>query len=117
MMDKSAKIFVAGHKGLVGSAITKHLQKLGYSNLITRTRGELDLTKQAAVENFFASEKPEYVFMAAAKVGGIYANSHYPAEFFYDNIAIQNRDIINKTDYLARTGTQIEYADGSDTPQ
>ncbi len=94
-MEKNAKIFVAGHRGLVGSAITEHLGSLGYNNLLLRSRSELDLTNQLAVEKFFAEEKPEYVFMAAAKVGGIHANSHYPAEFFYDNIAIQTNVIHN----------------------
>lgn len=92
-MNKNAKIFVAGHRGLVGSALVEHLQNLGYTNLITKTRSELDLTNQAAVTDFFAHEKPEYVFMAAAKVGGIHANSHYPAEFIRNNLAIETNVI------------------------
>jgi len=80
-MEKTAKIYVAGHRGLVGSAIVRQLTTAGYTNLITRTRAELDLLDQAAVADFFAAEKPEYVFLAAAKVGGIMANQTYPADF------------------------------------
>lgn len=87
-MNNTAKIYVAGHKGLVGSALVRQLQAAGYTNLLTRTHAELDLTDQAAVEAFFAKEKPDYVFLAAAKVGGIHANSTYPAEFIYSNLAI-----------------------------
>jgi GDP-L-fucose synthase len=87
-MEKDAKIFVAGHRGLVGSAIVRKLQEKGYKNIITKTRSELDLIRQEEVEKFFEEEKPEYVFLAAAKVGGILANSTYPAEFIYDNLAI-----------------------------
>jgi GDP-L-fucose synthase len=92
-MDKKAKIFVAGHRGLVGSAILRRLQAGGYSNLILRTHAELDLTRQAEVEAFFNAEKPDYVFLAAAKVGGIHANNTYPAEFIHVNVAIQNNVI------------------------
>lgn len=92
-MEKQAKIFVAGHRGLVGSAICKKLQEEGYTNLVLRTSAELDLRNQDAVAAFFAAEKPEYVFVAAAKVGGIIANSTYPAEFLYQNLAIQNNII------------------------
>jgi GDP-L-fucose synthase len=92
-MDKNAKIYVAGHRGLVGSALTRRLRVEGYSNLITRTHAELDLTSQIAVAEFFAKEKPDYVFLAAAKVGGIHANNTYPAEFIYDNLAIQTNVI------------------------
>ena len=92
-MDKSAKIYVAGHRGLVGSALVRNLQVAGYSNIVTRTHAELDLTSQTAVDNFFATEKPAYVFLAAAKVGGIYANNTYPAEFMRDNLAIQTNVI------------------------
>lgn len=88
-MDYDAKIFVAGHRGLVGSAILRCLQKQGYTNLLLRTRDELDLTQQAHVQHFFMTEKPEYVFMAAAKVGGIVANNTYPADFAYQNQLIQ----------------------------
>ncbi len=89
-MDKSAKIYIAGHRGMVGSAILRNLQARGYSNFVTRTHSELDLTSQAAVNEFFTTEKPDYVFLAAAKVGGIVANSTYPAQFFYENSMIQN---------------------------
>lgn len=92
-MDQNAKIYVAGHRGLVGSALVKNLQAKGYSNLVLRTHAELDLTDQAATEAFFASEKPDYIFLAAAKVGGIHANNEYPAEFIRDNLAIQTNII------------------------
>jgi GDP-L-fucose synthase len=84
-----SKIYIAGHRGLVGSAILRKLQALGFANLLTRTHAELDLTQQGAVERFFAAERPEYVFLAAARVGGILANSRYPASFIRDNLAIQ----------------------------
>jgi GDP-L-fucose synthase len=89
-MDKESRIFVAGHRGLVGSAICRSLERSGFGNLIARTREELDLRDQAAVCAFFNTERPEYVFLAAARVGGIYANSNYPADFIYDNLAVQN---------------------------
>ena len=92
-MEKAAKIYVAGHRGLVGSAIVRSLQKAGYANLLLRTHAELDLTDQHAVRDFFDQEKPEYVFLAAAKVGGILANSTYPADFVYQNLAIQTNVI------------------------
>lgn len=92
-MDYSSKIYVAGHRGMVGSAIVRRLVSEGYSNLILRTSTELDLRDQQAVDTFFATEKPEYVFLAAAKVGGIMANATYPAEFLYDNLQIQNNII------------------------
>jgi len=92
-MELNSKIYVAGHRGLVGSAIWKLLTEKGYVNLIGRTSAELDLRNQAAVEAFFSAEKPEYVFLAAAKVGGIMANSTYRAEFIYDNLMIQNNVI------------------------
>ncbi len=92
-MDKSASIFVAGHRGMVGSAIVRRLSAAGYSRLLLRTRGEVDLTRQADVENFFEKERPEYVFLAAAKVGGILANSTRPAEFLAENLAIQSNVI------------------------
>jgi GDP-L-fucose synthase len=88
-MDKQSKIYVAGHRGLVGSALCKALRSKGYENLIVRTHGELDLTSQEAVNGFFAQEKPDYVFLAAAKVGGILANNTYPAQFIYNNLMIQ----------------------------
>jgi GDP-L-fucose synthase len=92
-MDKHARIYIAGHRGLVGSALMRNLQNKGYENFVTRTHAELDLTSQAAVEAFFAAEKPDYVFLAAAKVGGIHANNTYPAEFIRDNLAIQTNVI------------------------
>jgi len=88
-MEKDAVIYVAGHRGLAGSAITRALEARGYTNLLTRTHAELDLTCQADTEAFFQSTRPDYVFMAAAKVGGILANNTYPAEFIYQNLAIQ----------------------------
>ena len=92
-MNKNAKIYIAGHRGLVGSALMRQLQTQGYENLVTRTHDELDLTNQLAVEIFFDAEKPEYVFLAAAKVGGIHANNTYPAEFIQENLAIQSNVI------------------------
>jgi len=89
MMDTQAKIFVAGHNGLVGSAIVRALQARGYTNLVLRSSKELDLRDQAAVEHFFAETRPDYVFLAAAKVGGIQANNIYRAEFLYDNLMIE----------------------------
>jgi GDP-L-fucose synthase len=95
-MKQDSKIYVAGHRGLVGSALMRQLQAKGYQNLVTRTHAELDLTDQAAVREFFAAEKPEYVLLAAAKVGGIHANSTYPAEFIQQNLAIQT-NVINES--------------------
>ena len=92
-MEKNAKIYVAGHRGLVGSAIVRHLQAAGYGNLVLKTHAELDLISQEAVREFFEAEKPEYVFLAAAKVGGIRANMESPAQFLYDNIVIQTNII------------------------
>lgn len=89
-MEKTSKIYVAGHRGLVGSAIVRSLAKNGFTNIVTRTRDELDLLDTQAVANFFTSEKPEYVFLAAAKVGGIMANQTYPADFIYQNLQLQN---------------------------
>ena len=88
-MEKNSKIYVAGHRGMVGSAIVRELQKQGYYNIITKTHKELDLTRQAAVEAFFEQEKPEYVFLAAAKVGGIIANQSALADFMYDNMILE----------------------------
>lgn len=93
MINKDSKIYVAGHNGLVGSAIVKHLRKRGYENLILRSHKELDLVDQKAVAHFFEEEKPEYVILAAAKVGGIIANSRYRAQFIYENMMIQNNVI------------------------
>lgn len=93
-MEKDSKIYVAGHKGMVGSAILRQLQRRGYSNIVTRTHSELDLVSQQAVDNFFASERPDYVFLAAAKVGGIEANAQHPADFMYENIMLE-MNVIN----------------------
>lgn len=92
-MELTAKIYIAGHRGMVGSAIMRNLQKQGYTNIITKTSAELDLRNQQAVSDFFAKEKPEYVFLAAAKVGGIQANNIYRADFIYENLMIQNNVI------------------------
>jgi GDP-L-fucose synthase len=101
-MDKNSSIFVAGHLGLVGSALYRALEREGYVNMVVRTRGELDLTRQAEVEKFFHETRPEYVFMAAAKVGGIMANSRQPAEFIAENLAVQS----NVIDAAYRSGTK-----------
>ena len=93
MMQHDSKIYVAGYRGLVGSALVRQLNAQGYHNLLLRTHAELDLTDQSAVRDFFAQEKPEYVFLAAAKVGGIHANNTYPAEFIHQNLAIQTNVI------------------------
>jgi len=89
MMDQNAKIYIAGHRGMVGSAIVRELHRQGYTNIITRTHRELELRSQPAVEAFFAAEKPEYVFLTAAKVGGIAANQESPADFLYDNMMLE----------------------------
>ena len=89
MMEKDAKIYVAGHRGMVGSAICRELERQGYRNVITRIHAQLDLCRQDAVEGFFATEKPEYVFLAAAKVGGIQANAEAPADFMYQNMILE----------------------------
>jgi GDP-L-fucose synthase len=94
MTDSSKeRIYIAGHRGMVGSAIVRELERKGYTNLVYRTRSELDLTDQAAVHHFFKTEKPTQVYLAAAKVGGIYANNTYPAEFIYDNLMVQSNVI------------------------
>lgn len=118
-MEKSSKIYVAGHRGLVGSALMRQLQAKGYSNIVTRTHAELDLTNQQAVADFFESEKPEYVILAAAKVGGIHANNTYPAEFIHENLAIQTNVIhqsyVNGVKRLLFLGSSCIYP--SDCPQ
>ena len=101
-MRLDAKIYVAGHRGLVGSAIVRNLQDKGYKNIICRTHRELDLTNQSEVRRFFEDEKPEYVFLAAAKVGGIHANNTYPADFIYDNLMIQNNVIKAAHDFKVK---------------
>lgn len=112
-MNKDSKIYIAGHKGLVGSAILRHLQKQGYTNLIYKTHRELDLTNQQAVADFFKHEQPEYVFLAAAKVGGIKANNLYRADFIYQNLQIQNNVIhhsyLNKVKKLIFLGSNCIY--------
>lgn len=94
MMEKNSKIYVAGHRGMVGSAIVRELQRQGYTDIVTRTHSQLDLTDQRAVMTFFEEEKPEYVFLAAAKVGGIIANSKHPADFMYENMMLE-MNVIN----------------------
>jgi GDP-L-fucose synthase len=101
-MDKNSRIFVAGHNGLVGSAIVRELRRGGYHNLVLRDRGQLDLSRQSDVERFFEGQRPEYVFLAAAKVGGILANRDFPADFIRDNLAIQ----LNVIDAAWRSGVQ-----------
>ncbi len=112
-MEKNSKIFVAGHNGMVGSAVYRALLKNGYNNIVTRSSKELDLRNQAAVELFFQAEHPEYVFLAAAKVGGIVANNTYRAEFLYDNLSIQNNVIhqsyLNKVKKLMFFGSSCIY--------
>jgi GDP-L-fucose synthase len=112
-MDKSDKIYVAGHTGLVGSAILRLLTKNGYTNILTQTSAELDLREQQNVRDFFAAEKPKYVFLAAAKVGGIWANQTYPAEFIFDNLAMQVNIIHeayrNKVEKLLFLGSSCIY--------
>ena len=93
VVDKQARIYVAGHRGMVGSAIVRKLQTEGYQNILTRTSSELDLRDQRAVAAFFSDEQPEFVFLAAAKVGGIMANNTYRAEFLYDNLMIESNII------------------------
>jgi GDP-L-fucose synthase len=112
-LEKESKIYVAGHRGMVGSAIIRKLTSLGYTNLLTRTSAELDLRNQQQVADFFDIEKPEYVFLAAAKVGGIVANNTYRADFLYENLAIQNNIIhgsyLNKIKKLMFLGSSCIY--------
>ena len=112
-MNNTAKIYIAGHRGMVGSAIERKLKKEGFHNIVTRTSKELDLRDQTAVNNFFAAEKPNYVFLAAAKVGGIMANNIYRGEFLYDNLMIQSNVIhaayVNKVDKLMFLGSSCIY--------
>jgi GDP-L-fucose synthase len=112
-MNKDAKIYAAGHRGLVGGALVKKLEEAGYRNIITRTHAELDLTSQKAVDDFFSSARPDYVFLAAAKVGGIGANSRYPAEFLYQNTLIGFNVIhaayIHKVKKLLNLGSSCIY--------
>lgn len=119
-MNNSSKIYVAGHRGLAGSALVARLQSEGANNLVLRTHDELDLANQGAVEAFFSAEKPEYVFLAAAKVGGIMANSTKPAEFIYENLAIQSHVIHNAWKYgtkkLVFLGSSCIYPRDCDQP-
>jgi len=112
-MEKNSKIYVAGHRGMVGSSIVRKLLKEGYSNIVTRTSAELDLRNQQAVKEFFANEKPDHVFLAAAKVGGIVANNTYRAEFIYDNLMIESNIIhesyVNKVKKLLFLGSSCIY--------
>lgn len=118
-MNKNSKIYIAGHRGLVGSALVRRLQAKGYTNILTRTHAELELRDQKAVQAFFAAEKPDYVILAAAKVGGIHANNTYPAEFIHDNLVIQNNVIHsayqNKVERLLFLGSSCIYP--KDCPQ
>lgn len=119
-MDKQAKIYIAGHRGLVGSALLRAMEAQGYTNIITRTHAELDLLDQHAVADFFAAEKPEYVFLSAAKVGGIGANSTYPAEFLYENLMIATNVIhqsyINEVKKLLFLGSSCIYPKMAEQP-
>ena len=112
-MEKNGKIYVAGHNGMAGSALVKKLRSAGYSNFLFRSSAELDLRNQEDVSRFFADEKPDYVFLAAAKVGGIYSNNKYRAEFLYDNLAIQSNVIhssyVNKVKKLMFLGSSCIY--------
>ncbi len=112
-MEKQAKIYIAGHRGMVGSAIERRLRKDGFENIVTRTSKELDLRNQQAVNNFFETEKPDYVFLAAAKVGGIVANNTYRAEFIYENLMIESNIIhaayVNKVTKLLFLGSSCIY--------
>ena len=120
MMQKESTIYVAGHNGMVGSAICRKLENEGYSNIVFRTSKELDLRDQYAVNDFFESQKPEYVFLAAAKVGGIMANSTYKADFIYDNLMMQNNIIHashkNQVNKLLFLGSSCIYPKESKQP-
>lgn len=119
-MNKNSKIYIAGHRGLVGSALVRRLQAKGYTNLVTRTHAELELRDQKAVQAFFETEKPDYVILAAAKVGGIHANDTYPAEFIHDNLVIQNNVIHNayqnKVERLLFLGSSCIYPKNAPQP-
>ncbi|HOY11549.1 MAG TPA: GDP-L-fucose synthase [Saprospiraceae bacterium] len=119
-MEKNAKIYIAGHRGMVGSAILRKLQKEGFTNFVLRTSSELDLRNQAAVDHFFETEKPQYVFLAAAKVGGIQANNIYRGEFLYDNLMIQNNVIhaayVNEVTKLLFLGSSCIYPKMAEQP-
>jgi GDP-L-fucose synthase len=120
MMDLNDKIYIAGHRGLVGSAIVRQLESRGFTNLLMRTHKELDLTNQMEVQNFFQQEKPDYVILAAAKVGGIYANNTYPADFIYQNMMIEanviNSAYKNKVKRLLFLGSTCIYPKAVEQP-
>lgn len=120
IMNKTDKIYVAGHRGLVGSALVRNLEEKGYTNLLKRTHAELDLTDERVVADFFKIEKPDYVFLAAAKVGGIHANNTYPAEFIRDNLAIQTNVIhqayLNNVKRLLFLGSSCIYPKNAPQP-
>jgi GDP-L-fucose synthase len=119
-MDKASKIYIAGHRGMVGTAILRKLEKEGYGDFVLRTSKELDLRDQSAVKDFFEKEKPEYVFLAAAKVGGIYANNMYKAQFLYDNLMIEANIIhssyVNRVKKLLFLGSSCIYPKNADQP-
>jgi GDP-L-fucose synthase len=119
-MELNEKIYVAGHRGLVGSALVRNLEEKGYANIVKRTHAELDLTDQQAVADFFKNEKPDYVFLAAAKVGGIHANNNYPAKFIHDNLVIQNNIIhqsyLNTVKRLLFLGSSCIYPKNAPQP-
>lgn len=119
-MNKNSKIYIAGHRGMVGSAILRRLQNEGFENFVLRTSAELDLRNQGAVQNFFEAEKPEYVFLAAAKVGGIHANNIYRAEFIYNNLAIETNVIhtcyLHKVKKLLFLGSSCIYPKNAPQP-
>ena len=119
-LNRNSKIFIAGHNGMVGSAIKRRLSKEGYDNIITRDKKDLDLLDQRSVYNFFQKSKPEYVFLAAAKVGGIQANNLYRAQFIYENIQIQNNVIhnsfLNNVSKLMFLGSSCIYPKNSPQP-
>lgn len=120
VMNTDAKIYVAGHRGMVGSAIVRRLNALGYSNIVVRTHAELDLCNQAAVNEFFAAEKPDAVVLAAAKVGGIYANNTYPAEFIFQNLMVQTNVVhaahSNECQHLLFLGSSCIYPKLAEQP-
>jgi len=119
-MEKNSKIYIAGHRGMVGSAIVRLLEKKGYSNLIYKTSAELDLTDQKSVQDFFQKEKPDYVFLAAAKVGGIHANNTYRAQFLYENLMIEanviHQSYLNQVKKLLFLGSSCIYPKLADQP-
>lgn len=119
-MNKDSKIYVAGHRGLVGSAIVKNLELKGFTNILTKTHQEVDLLNQQATADFFAKEKPEYVFLAAAKAGGIIANNTYRADFIYENLMIQNNVVhqsyVNNVKKLLFLGSTCIYPKNAKQP-